>query len=206
MKHMAGVIMLALLVCGCSSTRFLHTPFLESQVTGDAANFVGEWEGVNLMDKSRVCLTITLESADADVNEAGIVIKGTVTRDGKSEKVIPLAAQAFKVGDESFVAVHARTGDEAFWTACGYGGSSVFLVRPYIYVVQIAPFQEDMIVRLVNFFPSGDGEAGPLSASIRTAADDRRLVLNPTAEIQAALWEKKYELENYLQIRRVKPE
>ena len=206
MKNMVSVITLALLVCGCSSTRFLHMPYLDSQTTGDAAQFVGEWEGINLTDKSRLRLTIAPESADGQEAATRIVIKGTVSRDGKSERIIPLAAQAFNVGDESYLAVRARTDDEGFWKACGYGGSSAFLVRPYVYVVQIAPFQEDMIVRLVNFFPSGDDEAGPLSASIRTAADDRRLVLNPTAEIQAALWEKKYELENYLQIRRVKPE
>ncbi len=206
MKNMVSVIALALLVCGCSATRFLHLPYLDSQKTDAAAPLAGEWEGVNLTDKSRVRLTIALAAADGQETAGGIVIQGTVTRDGQSERVIPLAAQAFKVGEETFMAVRARTDDEAFWKACGYGGSSAFLVRPYVYVVQIAPFQEDMIVRLVNFFPAGDGEAAPLSASIRTATDDRRLVLNPTAEIQAALWEKKYELENYLQIRRVKPE
>ena len=206
MKSMAGVFILALLVCGCSSTRFLHSPYLDSQKTADAASLVGEWEGVNLMDKSRVRLTISLDTVEGQETASSIVIKGAIIRDGQSEQVIPLAAQAFKVGDETFLAVQARTDDEAFWKACGYGGSSVLLVRPYVYVVQTASSQEGIIVRLVNFFPTGSSEAPPLSASIRTATDDQRLVLNPTAEIQAALWDKKYELEVFLQLRHVKPE
>lgn len=206
MKFSSVFLLFLALLCGCSSTRFLHPPFLDSQIIFEPGDYLGEWEGINLLDKSQVQISISaLTDNDGNAaNPPAMLAKVTVKNDDKTEKVFPVIMQTFTLGGERFLSVRAQLENEDFWKECGYSAIySVFLLRPYFYVMQSAPFEQDLIIRFVSFFATeGENKDQLLAKDIKTADDDQRLVLNSTVEIQKALWEKKYELENFLQIRR----